>query len=165
MTPEAPATQRRRGQGTASERRHPRFNHVAMSLPAEQLSADGRAEIVSFYEDVFGWQELPTLTADRHRLVLQVYTYNQFVFLIADDDPMRAPRMDHFGMQVATMEELDDMLARCRTRSRTDERVDIVDKSAEVHPGITITSFYVRYLLPMMVEVQFFEPNDLRPDA
>ena len=52
--------------------RSPRFNHVAMSMPASALDEAGRKEIVDFYSTVFGWEELPTLTEDRRRLVLQV---------------------------------------------------------------------------------------------
>ncbi len=141
--------------------RHPRFNHVAMSLSADALDEKGRADIVSFYDEVFGWKELPQMTVDRHRLVLMAYTYGQFVFLIADNEPMRNPRMDHFGMQVATMEELDEMLASAKSYRERDDRVDLIDKSADVHPGLTITSFYVGFMLPMMVEVQYFEPNGL----
>jgi hypothetical protein len=89
--------------------------------------------------------------------VLQAYTYGQFVFLIAEDEPMQAPRMDHFGMQVATMDELDDMLAKARTYKEKDDRVDIVDKSAEDFGPLVLTSFYVRHLLPLMVEVQHYE--------
>jgi hypothetical protein len=152
------------GRGEEGARsRHPRFNHVAMSLPAELLDEAGRRDILSFYEGVFGWKEHPSLTEDRRRLVMQVYSYNQFVFLIADDAPMTAPRMDHFGIQVDTMEELDRLLGRCRSYQDKDPRVDIVDKSADVYPGMTITSFYVRYLLPMMVEVQHFSANEVEP--
>lgn len=143
--------------------RHPRFNHVAMSMAADTLDETGRRDIVSFYDEVFGWKELPQLTIDRHRLVMMAYTYGQFVFLISADEPMTNPRLDHFGMQVATMEELDQMLARATAYRERDERVDLIDKSADVHPGMTITSFYVGYLLPMMVEVQYFESNDLEP--
>ncbi len=139
---------------------HPQFNHVAMSLPADRLDEASRRDILAFYGEVFGWKEHPSLTEDRRRLVMQVYSYNQFVFLIADDQPMRAPRMDHFGIQVSTMDELDGILDRCRQYQSRDDRVDIVDKSAEVYPGLTLTSFYVKYLLPMMVEVQLFEANE-----
>jgi hypothetical protein len=134
----------------------PRFNHVAMSVPAELLSEDGRREIVDFYSTVFGWQEYPTETVDRKQLVLGVYRLDQFVFLIADEDPMRSPRMDHFGLGVGSEEELDAFYARCIEYRERDERVDIIDKRVDKHPGLSLTSFYVRYLLPMMVEVQYF---------
>ena len=142
------------------EKRHPRFNHVAMSLPADALGEKGRAEIVNFYREVFGWEEVPQMTEDRKRLVLTAYRFGQFVFLIADDPPMSGPRMDHFGMEVDTMEELDDMLGRARAYAEKDERVDLVEKSAESYGPLTITSFYVGYLLPMMIEVQHFQLNE-----
>jgi hypothetical protein len=143
-----------------AKERHPRFNHVAMSMPADALDERGRSEIVDFYREVFGWEEVPQMTEDRKRLVLTVYRYGQFVFLIADDPPMTAPRMDHFGLQVDTMEELDDMLGRAQAYKEKDERVDLVEKSAETYGPLTITSFYVGYLLPLMVEVQHFQLNE-----
>ena len=140
-----------------AQRRQPRFNHVAMSMSADALDEDGRAAIVEFYREVFGWEELPTLTEDRRRLVLQAYRYDQFVFLIADDPPMSCPRMDHFGMSVASEDDLDEILARCQAYAARDARVDLVDKQVEDHQVLKVKSFYVRYLLPMMIEVQFFE--------
>jgi hypothetical protein len=137
--------------------RTPRFNHVAMSLPADLLGEEGRRDIVRFYDEVFGWKELPTETVDRKKLVLSAYTYEQFVFLIADDPPMSAPRLDHFGMSVGTEQELDEMLARAKAFHARDDRVDIVDKELTDHGMLAITSFYVRYLLPLMVEVQWWD--------
>jgi len=68
--------------------------------------------------------------------------------------------MDHFGMQVDTMDELDDMLGRARAYAEKDGRVDLIEKSAETYGPLTITSFYVGYLLPLMVEVQHFQLNE-----
>jgi hypothetical protein len=134
----------------------PRFNHVAMSVPADLLDEGGRRDLVDFYSNVFGWQELPTETVDRRKLVLSAYRYDQFVFLIADDSPMACPRLDHFGMGVGSMQELDDLLASAKAYKAKDDRVDIIDKNTEHHPGLDLTSFYVGFLLPMMVEVQHF---------
>jgi hypothetical protein len=134
----------------------PRFNHVAMSVPADLLDEDGRRDIVAFYSEVFGWQELPTETIDRKRLVMSAYSYDQFVFLIAEDKPMTAPRLDHFGMGVASLDELDVFYEQARSYRDKDGRVDIIDKRVEHHPGLDLTSFYVGYLLPLMVEVQHF---------
>jgi hypothetical protein len=142
----------------STKTRAPRFNHVAMSVPADLLDEKGRGELLRFYGDVFGWEELPTETLDRQRLVLRAYSNEQFVFLIAEDPPMTCPRLDHFGMSVDTMEELDDMLERARAFQSRDDRVDIVDKHATDHDGfLVLTSFYVRYLLPMMIEVQHYD--------
>ena len=137
--------------------RLPRLNHVAMSLPADSLGEEGRGAITRFYRDVFGWEEYDILTEDRKRLVLRVHTDEQFVFLIADDPPMTCPRLDHFGVSVAEESELDDILERARAFKARDDRVDIIERKVEDHGMIAITSMYVRYLLPMMVEVQWWD--------
>jgi hypothetical protein len=137
--------------------RHPRFNHVAMSLPQDALTAENRELLTKFYARVFGWHEIPQLTDDRHRLVFQVHTVEQFVFLIADEPPMTCARLDHFGISVGAESELDDILARAREFQQHDDRVEIIDKKVDDHGMIAITSIYVRYLLPMMVEVQWWD--------
>jgi len=137
----------------------PVFNHVAVSVPPEQLDEEGRRQIVDFYSTVFGWEELPMLTADRKRLVLTAYLTEQFVFIHAEDEPMRAPKMDHFGMGVATEEELDTFLARAKAYQRRDPRVRIIDKHSDDYTRLSLVSFYVGFLLPLMVEVQYFRYN------
>jgi hypothetical protein len=149
----------------------PLFNHVAMSVPAGALDAEGRAAIVRFYGEVFGWEELPTMTLDRERLVLAAWRHDQFVFLIADEHPMQAPRLDHWGLSVASVDEL--LMLRDRVQSFAaalppDEAalVDLIDHSYEDHRSgagpddpivLRLHSFYVRYRLPLMVEVQAWE--------
>ena len=134
-----------------------RFNHVAMSMPADSLDETGRADICRFYSEVFGWQEHPSMTEDRKRLVMGVHSYDQFVFLIADEEPMRAPRLDHFGLAVDSIEQLHEVLNRAKALAESDDRVDIIDYEVEDHGVLRLHSFYVGYLLPMMVEVQYFE--------
>jgi hypothetical protein len=131
-----------------------------MSQPSELLEPEGRAELTAFYGDVFGWQELPTETVDGKKLVFGVHAVEQFVFLIADDPPMTCPRLDHFGLSVGTEAELDAVLEKAKAWQARDERVDIVDKSTEDHGMLAITSIYVRYLLPMMVEIQWWDWKD-----
>ena len=134
-----------------------RFNHVAMSVPADLLDEAGRTDITRFYGEVFGWQEHPTMTADRKRLVMGVHSYDQFVFVIADDSPMQAPGGDHFGMAVDSLEELKEVLRRAEAFAARDARVDIIGYEVEDFGVLKLHSFYVRYLLPLMVEVQYFE--------
>src|SRR5262245_11676968 len=92
-----------------ARRSHPRFNHVALSVPADLLDEDSRAKLLAFYSDVFGWDEMPTLTKDRELFVLRCWSNEQFVYLSAARDPMRCPAMDHFGLSVDTPSALDDM--------------------------------------------------------
>ena len=137
----------------------PRLNHVALSVPASALDADGRAALVAFYGDVFGFEEYPDLTDDRHRLVLRAHTHEQFVFLIADESPMSAPRMDHFGLSVATKGEFEEVARRAAAwKAKEPDAVDLVEPTVEEHDGfLRLHSFYVRYRLPLMVETQHFE--------
>jgi len=141
-----------------SKPRLPRLNHVAMSLPADALGADGRKAITDFYGDVFGWLEYEMLTQDRRRLVMRVHSDEQFVFLIADEQPMTAPRLDHFGMSVGTLEEFEDLYKKVQDKAAADPAVDVVERDIDEYEGyLKLHNFYVRYKLPMMVEVQHFE--------
>jgi hypothetical protein len=141
----------------ATTTRKPRFNHVAMSVPADLLDQDGRRQLVDFYSDVFGWAELPTESVDRKKLVFGVHEVEQFVFLIADESPMTCPRLDHYGLSVGTEAELDDVLAKAKAYQAKDDRVDVIDKFREDHGMLAITSIYIGFLLPMMVEIQWWE--------
>ena len=141
-----------------STTRLPRLNHVAMSMAAHALDAEGRKEITTFYGDVFGWMEYEMLTQDRHRLVMRVHSDEQFVFLIAEDEPMACPRLDHFGMSVGTMGEFEELYGRVQGKAAADPDVDVVAREVEEYEGyLKLHNFYVRYKLPLMVEVQHFE--------
>ena len=137
----------------------PRFNHVAMSVPGEALDADGRAALADFYGDVFGFEEYPELTKDRKQLVFRAHSHEQFMFLIAEDQPMTAPRMDHFGLSVATLEDFEEVARRAAAwKAKEPDDVDLVEPTFEEYEGmLKLHSFYVRYRLPLMVETQHFE--------
>ena len=128
-----------------------------MSVPAETLDESGRTDILRFYDEVFGWTEMPTLTEDRVRLVLRAHSNEQFVFLVADPKPMACPTTDHFGMSVGTPRELDEMLGRARKFAERDSRVEIVERQVEDFKVLKLHNFYLRYRLPLMIEVQCYE--------
>lgn len=139
--------------------RAPRLNHVAMSVSADALDDDGRAALAAFYGDVFGFEEYPELTQDRKQLVFRAHSHEQFIFLIAEDEPMTAPRLDHFGMSVATLAEFEEVARRAAAWKATEpDAVDLIEPSVEEYVGaLRLHSFYVRYRLPLMVETQHFE--------
>ena len=137
----------------------PRLNHVAMSVPADRLDAEGRAALAAFYGDVFGFEEYPDLTEDRRRLVLRAHTHEQFVYLVADDRPMTAPRLDHFGLSVSSLAEFEEVARRAAAwKAREPAEVELIEPTVEEYAGaLRLHSFYVRYRLPLMVETQHFE--------
>ncbi len=69
----------------------PRFNHVAMSLPADLLDETNRDDICRFWGEVLGFDEMDVMTEDRQRLILSCVHWDQFIFLIAEDEPMALP--------------------------------------------------------------------------
>ena len=69
-----------------------RINHVALSVPSDLLSQQGRADLASFFEEVFGWAELDMMTIDGQRMIFSLNSYDRFLFLLADEAPMACPR-------------------------------------------------------------------------
>jgi hypothetical protein len=136
---------------------NPRFNHVAMSVPADLLDETNRADICAFWGEVMGFTEMPTQTIDRQRLILSCVHWEQFIFLIADDDPMACPRMDHFGFALGDLDELAGVRDRAAAFAERDDRVDLIDLHCDDQGMIKIHSIYVKYLLPMMCEFQWWE--------
>jgi hypothetical protein len=130
-----------------------------MSVPADALDDDGRAALCAFYGDVFGFEEYEDLTQDRQRLVLRAHSHEQFVFLIAEDQPMTAPRLDHFGLSVASLEDFEEVARRAAAwKAKEPDAVDLIEPSVEEYVGaLKLHSFYVRYRLPLMIETQFFQ--------
>ena len=49
------------------------------------------------------------------------------------------------------------VIERAKTWQARDDRVDIIDKKTEDHGMLAITSIYVKYLLPMMLEIQYWD--------
>jgi hypothetical protein len=137
----------------------PRFNHVALSVAPGELDADGRAALIAFYGDVFGFEEYEDLTQDRQRLVFRAHSHEQFLFLTAEDTPMAASRLDHFGLSVASVDDFAEVSRRAAAwKDREPDAIDLIEPTVEEYAGaLRLHSFYVRYRLPLMVETQHFE--------
>jgi hypothetical protein len=135
----------------------PRFNHVALSVPPELLSEDGRGDLLRYFDSVMGFEELPTMTVDRKRLVLSCVHWDQFIFLMADESPMACPLGDHYGFAVGSMEELVGVRDRAVAFAAHDSRLGLDDLVADDQGPVRIHSIYLSYLLPMRCEVQWWE--------
>ena len=136
----------------------PRLNHVAMTMDPASLDDRGRAEIKDFYGDVFGWVEGDNSGESGNPLILLTGEFMQFVYLLPGAPALACPTLDHFGLQVSSAEEIDTIVAKAKTWQAKDDRVQIIDVKARETGGpsgqFVLTSAYIGYLLPMMVELQ-----------
>ena len=142
---------------TADPESIPRFNHVAISVPVDLISGPNAQDLLRFYQEVFGWSAMPTMVKEGELLVLRVHSNEQFVYLHASPEPLVCPVTDHFGLQVDTPEALDAILDRARAFAAHDERVEITERMEEDFKAVVLHSVYIRYLLPMRVELQCFD--------
>ena len=108
--------------------RTPRFNHVAMSVPSELLGEDGRRDLVRFYGEVFGWEELPTETVDGKSSCCRRTPTSSSCSSSPTTRPWRARGSTTSACRSRPRQELDDMLGRAKAFHARDDRVDIVDK-------------------------------------
>jgi hypothetical protein len=136
----------------------PRLNHVAMTMSPAALDDHGRAEIKDFYGDVFGWTEGDNSGEQGNPLIMMTGEVMQFVYLLPGDPALACPTLDHFGLEVSSVEEIEAIVAKAKAWQEKDDRVQIIDVKARASEGprgqYVLTSAYIGYLLPMMVELQ-----------
>jgi hypothetical protein len=137
----------------------PILNHVALTVPRELLGdTPQRRTLLEFYEHVFGWRAIDLMTIDGERVVLHLHHLTHFLYLVGDDAPTTCRPGDHFGIEVYERETLDQIVARARAfKAERDPGVEIVEPTVEDYGTIRIHNTYIRYRLPLMVEVQFYE--------
>jgi len=70
---------------------------------------------------------------------------------------MRCSTMDHFGLSVGSLGELEELRSRALVFSEGDDRATVTEQEVEDYGALKLHSFYVTYLLPMTIEVQHFE--------
>jgi hypothetical protein len=139
----------------------PTLNHVAISMDPAVLDEQGRADVLAFYGDVFGWTEGDNTGEAGNPLILYTGAFGQFVYLLPADPPLTAPALDHFGLQVESLPELHAIVERAQSHAGRDARVRIIDVHSRTTHGPThdyvLTSAYIGFVLPLMVELQHLE--------
>ena len=141
------------------------LNHVAITLPPAEFTAERQKELIDFYGEVFGWYEYrPDEPGDP--LILAFGESRHYLFIHEGDPPLSAPPMAHFGVEVSTLAALDGCLDRARAYQERDSRVVVMDKKAEPQKStigkVTLTNCYIGFLLPLLVELQHV---DVQPFA
>jgi hypothetical protein len=137
----------------------PLINHIAISVDGSVLDAAGRAALLDFFGEVFGWVEGDNSTEQGNPLILYTGRSRQYLYLLpATDDYLRAPRLDHFGLEVSTLEELAAIVDRAKAYRAKDDRVTIIDVDERVTHGtvsdFTLTNAYIGFLIPLQIELQ-----------
>ena len=141
--------------------RRPTLNHVAISMDPAILDERGRAEVLAFYGDVFGWTEGDNTGEPGNPLILYTGAFGQFVYLLPADPPLTAPPLDHFGLQVETLADMNTIVERAKDHAARDDRVRVIDIHSRTTQGpthdYTLTSAYIGFVLPLMIELQHLE--------
>jgi len=144
----------------------PTLNHVAMTMDPALLDDAGRAELLDFYGDVFGWTEGDNTGEAGNPLILYTGAFAQFVYLLPGEQYLQAPAMDHFGVHVASLEQLHSIVDKAKARQARDERVTVIDVHARTTQGpthdYTLTSAYIGFVLPLLVELQHLQRHERR---
>jgi hypothetical protein len=72
--------------------------------------------------------------------------------------------MDHFGVQVSSLEQLQAIVDKAKARQAHDERVTVIDVHARTTHGpthdYTLTSAYIGFVMPLLVELQHLEKHE-----
>ena len=143
----------------------PVLNHVALTVPRGLVSdTPQRRNLLDFYESVFGWRAIDVMAIEGERVVLHLQQLTHFLYLVGGDAPTTCLPGDHFGIEVYERETLEAMVARATAfKAERDPAVEITDLATEEYGTIRIHNAYIRYLLPLMVEIQFYEGVEFRP--
>ncbi len=137
----------------------PRINHVAISVDADLMDEAGRAALLDFFSEVFGWVEGDNSTEKGNPLILYTGSLGQFLYLLpAKDEFMVTPNMDHFGLEVSSMEEMTELLERVKTYKAKDDRVRFTEVGTMVtrygEKQYTLTNAYIWFVIPLWIELQ-----------
>jgi hypothetical protein len=137
-----------------------RFNHMELTVPKDALEKS-RVEIKAFYADLFEWDALDVPILKQTGLLLRTDPEtSQFILVTEQRAHLSSPGFDHLGLLCDTRAEVDALLARAKHWQRRDARVEIKEYEDLVTGPVTTHAFYVRYLLPIWLDVQVLEYAD-----
>ena len=139
----------------------PRLNHVAISMDPTVLDERGRVDILDFYGEVFGWTEGDNTGESGNPLILYTGAFAQFIYLLPGTPALSAPPLDHFGLEMPSVDALQRVVQRTTSYREHDDRVRIIDVETRTTHGPThdykLTNAYIGFVLPLMVELQHIQ--------
>jgi catechol 2,3-dioxygenase-like lactoylglutathione lyase family enzyme len=118
------------------------ITHVAMSVPRGTLTDEFRDAVLAFYGDVFGWREMDRFRQqDRMTIAISKAAYVN----LRERDDFATISYEHFGVMVDSTEALGSL------------RDDVAQRGVAVEDSPESQLFRFKHLLPMAIEVQYFE--------
>src|SRR5215475_10550022 len=134
-------------------------NHGERRIMNKKIDADARRDIAAFYGEMFGWNGFDVELFNQTNFLLTGTDESQHFILLAEADKhMDSPGYDHLGILCDTREEVDELLERAKQWRDKDDRVRIVEFEKDLVQGpVTVHAFYVKYLLPILFDVQCIE--------
>ena len=138
-----------------------KLNHVAVRLPRAALDEPGRSEILAFCGAVFGWREGDNTGEREDPLVMMTGSFGEFVYLARSDDPALHSgdgELDHFGVLVESIEELESIAARAGAYDASGRRASVTPIGSRTTAGAattyTLTSCYITFAPLPTLELQ-----------
>ena len=92
-------------------------------------------------------------------LILYTGELRQYLYLLpAIGRVPPGPRLDHFGLEVSSIDDLVAIVDRAKAYQKQDDRVTIIDLDEMITHGpasdFTLTNAYIGFLIPLMIELQ-----------
>lgn len=136
-----------------------RINHLELTLPPGTLERE-KANINAFYQDVFGWEgiEVPMVKLDCPKYLLRFDAESsQFLFLTEEANALKSTSFDHIGLILENRAAVDAAYATAQRWQQQDARVEFMEMQDMDAGMLNNHSFYVRYILPLWIELQALE--------
>ena len=130
---------------------------MELTLPTGSLTEEFRADVISFYGDVFGFTFRHGEMFGQNSCTMHLDN-GSFILLIEGDEPMMAKGFDHLGLEQASRSDVDQTLARVRQWKGKDDRIQLKEYPDGDLDGRTYHAYYVKHLLPIWFDVQYSEP-------
>ena len=141
-------------------RYRPRLNHVAITMdPAAARRRTVAPRSSTSTATCSAGPRATTPASAGNPLILYTGAFGEFVYLLAGGRPSTAPPIDHFGLQVATLERApgDRRPGEGRARRAT-TGCEVIDVARAHHArpddDYTLTSAYIGFVLPLSIELQ-----------
>lgn len=131
-----------------------RINHLELTV-AQGFVAEHGAGLTQFFAEVFGAHRSLFPGLETPHLVLALDDEaSQFLFICEASTPAQLRGDDHIGFHLDDEAAVDAALERCRACQARDPAVAIrLFEDLDLERTVT-RAFYVRYLLPIWIDVQ-----------